>query len=115
VPIDHSLLYVEPVYLVANQNELPQLKRVIAAVGDRVTMEPTLEGAVAALFGAPRPEAEVPAASPTLLPAIRDRLAEAEAALARGDWTGFGAAMEGLKAIAEPSSDAEPENGEGLP
>ena len=53
VPIDHSLLYVEPVYLVAEQNELPQLKRVIVAHGDRVAMEPTLERALAALFGAP--------------------------------------------------------------
>jgi uncharacterized membrane protein (UPF0182 family) len=114
VPIDHSLLYVEPVYLVAAENELPQLKRVIVAVGDRVAMEPTLEGALAALFGAPSP-AGPPAASPVLLPAVRDRLAEAEAALARGDWTAFGAAMEALKAIAEPPSDADPEDGEGLP
>ena len=43
IPIDHSLLYVEPVYLVAEQNDLPQLKRVIVAHGDRVAMEPTLE------------------------------------------------------------------------
>ena len=53
IPIDHSLLYVEPVYLVAEQNDLPQLKRVIVAHGDRVAMEPTLDGALAALFGAP--------------------------------------------------------------
>ena len=110
VPIDHSLLYVEPVYLVANQNELPQLKRVIAAVGDRVAMEPTLERAVAALFGAPRPAPEAPAASPALLSAIRGRLGAAEEALARGDWTAFGAAMEALKEIAEPADDADPDD-----
>ena len=114
VPIDHSLLYVEPVYLVAAENELPQLKRVIVAVGDRVAMEPTLDAALAALFGAPRPAPEA-AASPIQLPAVRDRLAEAEAALARGDWTAFGAAMEALKAIAEPVGNAEPEDRRGLP
>ena len=97
VPIDHSLLYVEPVYLVAEQNELPQLKRVIVAQGDRVAMEPTLERALAALFGAPAPAPEAGAASPALLSEIRGRLAEAEAALARGDWAAFGAAMEALK------------------
>ena len=53
IPIDHSLLYVEPVYLVAEQNDLPQLKRLIVAHDGRVAMEPTLEAALAALFGAP--------------------------------------------------------------
>jgi uncharacterized membrane protein (UPF0182 family) len=108
VPIDHSLLYVEPVYLVAADNELPQLKRVIVAVGDRVAMEPTLDGALAALFGATPPASAASTASPVVLPAVRDRLAEAEAALARGDWVAFGAAMEALKGLAEPESEADP-------
>jgi hypothetical protein len=43
-----------------------------------------------------------------VLPAVRDRLAEAEAALARGDWVAFGAAMEALKGLAEPESEADP-------
>ena len=103
IPIDHSLLYVEPVYLVAEQNELPQLKRVIAAHEGRVAMEPTLEGALAALFGAPVAASQVPAAAqnPALVEDIRKRLADAEAALGRGDWVGFGAAMEALKRAAE--------------
>jgi uncharacterized protein len=112
VPIDHSLLYVEPVYLVAEQNELPQLKRVIAGHDDRVAMEPTLDGALAALFGAPAPGPEPAAAAPPLLSAIRDRLAEAEAAAARGDWAAFGAAMEALKQATAPTDGAAP-NGPG--
>ena len=110
VPIDHSLLYVEPVYLVAEQNELPQLKRVIVAHGDRVAMEPTLERALAALFGAPARRAGGGAAGPALLSAIRGWLAEAEAALARGDWAAFGAAMEALKRIAEPAGEVDPDD-----
>jgi len=101
VPIDHSLLYVEPVYLVAAENELPQLKRVIAAHGDRVAMEPTLDDALAALFAAPA-SAPQAAAGPSAFSEIRGWLAEAEAAAARGDWGAFGAAMKALKGVVDP-------------
>src|SRR6202020_2012670 len=50
VPIDNSLLYVSPLYLRADSGQLPELKRVIAAYGDRVVMENTLPEALAALF-----------------------------------------------------------------
>ncbi len=98
VPIDHSLIYVEPVYLVAEQNDLPQLKRVIVAEGDRVVMQPTLDLAIQDLFGeAPAAAPEPGAAPPALVTEIRSHVAAAEAALARGDWQAFGAAMAGLK------------------
>ena len=42
VPIENSLLYVSPLYLRAESGQLPELKRVIAAYGDRVVMEETL-------------------------------------------------------------------------
>jgi uncharacterized protein len=66
VPIEDSLLYVQPLYLQSNQTQLPQLKRVIvfyrapalanAAGGTDVAkqvvaMEPTLGEALAAAFG----------------------------------------------------------------
>jgi uncharacterized membrane protein (UPF0182 family) len=50
VPIENSILYVSPLYLRAETGQLPELKRVIAAYGDRVVMEETLSGALAALF-----------------------------------------------------------------
>ncbi|NJO21482.1 MAG: COG1615 family transporter, partial [Spirulinaceae cyanobacterium RM2_2_10] len=43
IPIEQSLLYVEPIYLRAEQSELPELKRVILAYGDQIVMETTLE------------------------------------------------------------------------
>ena len=42
VPIGNSILYVSPLYLRAQSGQLPELKRVIAAYGDRVVMEETL-------------------------------------------------------------------------
>ena len=50
VPIENSILYVSPLYLRAETGQVPELKRVIAAYGDRVVMEETLDGALAALF-----------------------------------------------------------------
>ena len=51
IPIEESILYVEPIYLRAEQGELPQLKRVVVAHGDNLVMRPTLEESIAAIFG----------------------------------------------------------------
>lgn len=53
IPIEDSLVYVEPVYLEAsNTGSLPEVKRVIVAYGNRIAYEPTLAEALDALFGA---------------------------------------------------------------
>lgn len=59
VPIERSLLYVEPLYLVAEQTQLPTLVRVIVAYGSRIAMAETLDGALDAIFTAP-PTTETP-------------------------------------------------------
>ncbi|MBI4784907.1 MAG: UPF0182 family protein [Oscillatoriophycideae cyanobacterium NC_groundwater_1537_Pr4_S-0.65um_50_18] len=50
IPIEQSLLYVEPLYLEADQNSLPTLVRVIVAYENRIVMAPTLEEALQAIF-----------------------------------------------------------------
>ncbi len=55
--MNHSILYVEPVYLIAETSDVPQLKRVIVAYDGRVAMEPTLDQALAAVFGVTLPQA----------------------------------------------------------
>ena len=62
VPIGDSILYVTPLYLRAQSGQLPELKRVIAIYGDRVVMEQTLAGALAALFKTP-PASPAPVAA----------------------------------------------------
>jgi hypothetical protein len=57
VPIERSLVYVEPLYIAAEKGQLPELKRVIVGFGDRIAMEDTLDGAMARVFGAPLPQA----------------------------------------------------------
>lgn len=53
IPIEQSLLYVEPLYLEAEQNSLPTLVRVIVAYENRIAMAETLEQALDAVFQAP--------------------------------------------------------------
>jgi uncharacterized membrane protein (UPF0182 family) len=54
IPIEHSFLYVVPLYLRAEGANFPQLKRVIVATGDKVVMQPTLDEALSALFVSPQ-------------------------------------------------------------
>jgi hypothetical protein len=49
-PIENAFLYVVPIYLQAEGENFPQLKRVIAVTGDKVVMAPTLDEAMAHLF-----------------------------------------------------------------
>ena len=48
IPIEKSLLYVQPIYLAAEQGSLPELKRVVVAFGKRIAMEETSRPSVAA-------------------------------------------------------------------
>ncbi|MAH32993.1 hypothetical protein CL615_01235 [archaeon] len=51
IPIEQSFLYIEPVYLKASAGgALPQLKRVIVAYEDKVTMQNSLEEALSDIF-----------------------------------------------------------------
>ncbi|HWE06013.1 MAG TPA: UPF0182 family protein [Rhizomicrobium sp.] len=113
VPIGNSILYVTPLYLRAQSGQLPELKRVIAVYGDRVVMEETLAGALAALFKPTPtiPAARTPAASSAAGVAVgppaeraREALAHYDRAIAKlkaGDWSGFGAELNALGPLLE--------------
>jgi len=52
IPIEKSLIYVQPLYLRAEGGQIPELKRVVLAHQNQVVMAETLEGGLALLFGA---------------------------------------------------------------
>jgi len=101
IPIEDSLLYVEPLYLLATNPAIPQLKRVIVGYGNQVQMRLTLAEALAALFGAePQPEPQ-PQPEPEPQPGPVTDIAqlaqqanqlydEAQTALRNGDWATYG-------------------------
>ena len=120
IPIEESLLYVQPLYLSAESGSIPELKRVIVAYGDDIVMARTLDEAVDKIFGdapvpdAPvvvAPEGETPEVSPPSAPvqtsalnadaqeitqeAISRYRAAVEAQRA-GDWAAYGAELEAL-------------------
>ncbi|AOY96597.1 hypothetical protein BKK79_34290 [Cupriavidus sp. USMAA2-4] len=102
VPVENSILYVSPLYLRAASGQLPELKRVIAAYGDRVVMEDTLGEAIAALFKDSAPSA--PSAPGPADARARDALAHYDRAIERlkaGDWSGFGAELDALRPLLE--------------
>ncbi len=109
IPVEQSLLYVQPIYLRADQGELPELRRVIVAYGDRVVMRETLDQSLDAIFGearAPQPESS-PAESTTPLPTNMADLIQAalesyengQQALQQGDWQRYGEAQRQLESV----------------
>lgn len=51
IPIDSSLLYVEPVYLRASgKNSIPEMKRIIVSYSDKIVIAENMEGALKQLF-----------------------------------------------------------------
>ncbi len=115
VPIENSILYVSPLYLRAETGQLPELKRVIAAYGDRVVMEETLPAALAALFEESAPAAALPGPAALVGPSpagpaderARQALGHYDKALERlkaGDWAGFGAELDALRPLLEQLS-----------
>lgn len=113
IPLENALLYVEPLYLQAEQSKMPELRRVIVAHGDQVVMEPTLELALQRIFGAgvkvggstgeenPAPgeiNKETPQRSlKELISNANDLYNQAQERLKNGDWAGYGEAISKLK------------------
>ncbi|CAN7624813.1 UPF0182 family protein [Bradyrhizobium sp. LjRoot220] len=110
IPIENSILYVTPLYLRAEHGYLPELKRVIAAYGEKVVMKETLAEALSALFIEPgaapavaSTTEEMPATSPTASQAREalDRYNQAVERLKSGDWKGFGTQFDAMRALLE--------------
>ncbi len=115
IPIKDSLLYVEPLFLQAEQSRLPELRRVIVAHGDKIVMEPTLEASLQKLFGSdngpltPDGGLQEPGddiVEQDILETLEDLIDEAnslyrsaEEKLKSGDWAGYGAAWNELKDV----------------
>jgi hypothetical protein len=98
VPVDDSLLYVQPVYLSTEQGELPKFQRVIVVHGDDVVWDQTLDLALDALFGpasTTQPETDVK----TLLEQASGRFNQAEDALRAGNLAGYQQLLEEARSL----------------
>ena len=122
-PIGRSNLYVEPIYLQAANSQLPELKRVVVASGNRLAMEPSLSMALAKLFAPVEPSAaggvapEAPSApsaasqstiSPDVAKLVQSARAHydaAQAALKEGNWAKYGEEQAALAADLKKLAD----------
>ena len=112
------MLYVEPLYIRAQNGQLPELKRVLASYGDRTVMGENLPSTLAALFkengaasavvakssqpakpselASALPMPAVPANGAGGMQAAAEHYNRALQALRQGDWPQFGAEMQKL-------------------
>lgn len=51
IPVEDSMVYVEPIYMEASSNSLPEVKRVIIYYNGRIAYAPTLATALNMMFG----------------------------------------------------------------
>ncbi len=113
VPAGGRLLYMEPVFLAAEADAIPELRRFVVSDGVRVVMTEDLTSAVAALAGGALGEVvEGGGQSATPLTPVGawpqealDMLGQAEALLREGDWAGFGRALGALRALLEDATE----------
>lgn len=123
IPIEESLIYVQPLFLRAQGGTIPEMKRVVVASGNRVTMGETLDQALDAMFGngqsisvtgqaadtlgqgelaaaASKGAAAVPTGNVTsLLQQAQTHYDRAIAAQRAGDWAAYGKEIDALGAV----------------
>lgn len=99
IPIDGTLLYVEPLYLQAESSQLPELKRVLVVHGNRVAMADTLATGLAQVLSEAEVTAPVeplPTDTAALAHSAQAHYEAAQECLQRGDWVCYGAELEAL-------------------
>ncbi len=120
IPIQQSLLYIQPMYLLAAQSQIPQLKFIVAATANSLAMQPTLADALTRLFAstgstatAPPPTGTTtgpgPATNPNIAALVsqaNDHYSKAQQALKTADWATYGAEMQALKQVLDQLAQA---------
>jgi len=118
VPVGNSLVYMEPVFLAADSDAIPEIRRYVVSDGRRVVMDPSLQGAVAGLsMGLEGVVDDEVLEAPELGEELREELAqevglqeasealellnEADDRLRDGDWEGFGQKLRELREFLE--------------
>ena len=115
LPIGDTFLYVSPIYLQATQARMPQMKKVVLAVGNRLIYADTYDQGLAELGGIPdtggRTSPAPPAGSPPGTPApppltntrdprlenIRQHLDRYKSLASQGKWSEAGRELEAIQ------------------
>jgi len=116
LPVDSTFLYVDPIYIQATEARMPQLKKIVLAVGNRLIYTDTYDQAIAQLSsgaqtlalqaemqppaaaGAPPPAGQAPATSDRRLESVRNHLRRYRELAAQGKWADAGKELEAIEA-----------------
>ena len=105
IPIEESLLYVQPLYLRGEGGKIPELKRVILAYENRISMEETLDEALEKVFGVGASQEkkkvvqEETQSEEDLASQARSAFETAIKAQKEGDWSAYGEEIKRLGEI----------------
>jgi uncharacterized protein len=108
IPIEESILFIEPLYLKSESSEMPELKRVIVAFSDKIVMEKDLPAALERLFSGTVFIDSGSLTEGSLESRLRDlsvralnHYNQADASMREGNWTKYGEHLNMLKEILE--------------
>ncbi len=109
IPIENSILYIEPIYLQAETSELPELKRVVVAFKNKIVMKERLDLALTEIFGEEAPavekytkveeEIDLPGTVKDLSKKAVNIYRQAQESLKDGNWSRYGDLIEQLENI----------------
>jgi uncharacterized protein len=115
LPLDSTVLYVQPLFLSADENPIPELWGIVVSDGRAISIGPSLQSALLGLGQGVRPRERIAAADPRrdgAPPAPEESwpgdaleiLRRADDRLREGDWAAYGRAMDELRRLLEAAS-----------
>ncbi len=106
IPIEESLIFIEPLYLKAENSEMPELKRVIVSFADKIVMEEDLMTSIGKLFHEGTFQRDISTSSGDNKDKMREYASkaymfysEAERHMKDGNWAKYGEALGNLKNV----------------
>lgn len=101
IPIENSILYVEPLYLQSTDTRIPELRRVIGAWGTTVVMDTEVKSLLRRLLtGGPAAiDEELDDDTAALVNRAASLIRTADERIRAGDWAGYGSAVTELRDI----------------
>jgi uncharacterized membrane protein (UPF0182 family) len=101
IPVNNSILYVEPIYISSGESsgQIPEVRKIIVAYGEKVVAKATLDEALNALFGVSRPT--VIATNEETIREVISKVVESYDEMVNyskeGDWENYGKALKELE------------------
>jgi hypothetical protein len=105
VPIGNSILYTEPIFISAEESEIPELRRVVVSSGQKVVMGEDLQESLQMLVEGridvqdETGQTDIPGTARELAQQALDHYNKAQEYLAEGNWAGYGEEIDKMEEI----------------